>query len=129
MAYFPPAICCQKHKAPQEQRLKEMSKSNFQTMNKIKLYVWLKNKNIITKNKKMKCARLMWKHISIILIYANMNMKITWQGYGVRLCLKMVLNKLKEMKGSISIYTHLGTLLKEASKEASMWASSKKTFW
>jgi len=106
-----------------------MSKSNFQTMNKIKLYVWLKNKNIITKNKKMKCARLMWKHISIILIYANMNMKITWQGYGVRLCLKMVLNKLKEMKGSISIYTHLGTLLKEASKEASMWASSKKAFW
>jgi len=106
-----------------------MSKSNFQTMNKIKLYVWLKNKNTITKNKKTKCARLMWGHISIILIYANMNMKITWQGYGVRLCLKVVFNKLKEMRGFISIYTHFGTLSKEASKKASMRASSKKAFW
>jgi hypothetical protein len=39
----------------------------------------------------------------------NMNMKRIWQGYGARLCLKLVLNKLKEMKGPTSIYTFLGT--------------------
>jgi hypothetical protein len=33
----------------------------------------------------------------------------TWQGYGVRLCLRLMLNKLKEMRGPISIYTPLGT--------------------
>jgi hypothetical protein len=33
---------------------------------------------------------------------------------------------MEEMKGSISIYTYLGTLLKEASKEASMCASVKR---
>jgi hypothetical protein len=61
--------------------------------------------------------------------YANMNMKRTWQDYGVRLCLKLVLNKLNEMRGSIFIYTLLKTLLKETSKEAFMCASSKKVFW
>jgi hypothetical protein len=28
----------------------------------------------------------------------------TWQGYGVRLCLKLMLNKLKEMKGFTSMF-------------------------
>jgi len=32
-------------------------------------------------------------------IYANMNMKKTWQGYGAKLCLRLMLNKLKEMRG------------------------------
>jgi len=41
----------------------------------------------------------------ILLIYANMNMEITWYGYDARLCLKLLLNKLKEMKGPTSIYT------------------------
>jgi hypothetical protein len=41
--------------------------------------------------------------------YPNMNMKITWQGYGARSCLRLVLNKLNEMRGPISIYTPLGT--------------------
>jgi hypothetical protein len=27
--------------------------------------MWLKNKNTIIKNKKMRCARQMWKHIFI----------------------------------------------------------------
>jgi len=31
-----------------------------------------------------------------------------WQGCGARLCLRLVLNKLKEMKGFIYIYTLLG---------------------
>jgi hypothetical protein len=58
----------------------------------------------------MKCARPMWKWIFVMLTYVNMNMKITWQGYGVRSCIKLVLNKLKEMKGPTSInYTPLGT--------------------
>jgi hypothetical protein len=57
----------------------------------------------------MKYVRQMWKHIFIMLTYANMNMQKIWQGYGVRLCLKLVLNKLKEMKGPISIYSLLGT--------------------
>jgi hypothetical protein len=33
----------------------------------------------------------------------------TWQGYGVRSCLKLVLKKLKEMKGPTFIYHPLGT--------------------
>jgi len=60
-------------------------------------------------NNNIRCAIQMWKRIFIILTYVNMNMKITWQGYDVRLCLKLVLNKLKEMKGLTSIYTPLGT--------------------
>jgi len=47
----------------------------------------------------MKCARPTWKQIFITLTYANMNMKITWQGYGARSCLRLMLNKLKEMRG------------------------------
>jgi hypothetical protein len=42
-------------------------------------------------------------------MYTNMNMKKTWQGYDVRSCLKMVLNKLKEMKGPTFIYIPLET--------------------
>jgi hypothetical protein len=32
-----------------------------------------------------------------------------WQGYDVKFCLKLVLNKLKEMKCPTSIYMPLGT--------------------
>ncbi len=63
-----------------------------------------------------------------MLIYANMNMKKTWQNYGARLCLRLMLNRLKEMKGPTFIDTPLGTQFKKVSKEASMCASSKKTF-
>jgi len=38
-----------------------------------------------------------------------MNMKKTGQGYGARLCLKPMLNRLKEMRGPTPIYTLLGT--------------------
>jgi hypothetical protein len=48
-------------------------------------------------------------NIFIMLTYANMNMKRTWQGYCVRLYLKLMLNILKEMKGFTFIYTPLGT--------------------
>jgi len=44
-----------------------------------------------------------------MLTYANMNMKRTLQGYGVKSCLKLVLNKLNEMKGRTFIYTPLET--------------------
>jgi hypothetical protein len=44
-----------------------------------------------------------------MLIYANMNMKKTWQNYGARLCLRLMLNRLKEMKGPTFIDTPLGT--------------------
>jgi len=57
----------------------------------------------------MKCARQTLKWINIMLIDANMNMKRTWQDYGARLCLKLMLNKLKEMQGLTSIYTPLVT--------------------
>jgi len=49
---------CQGQDKTQEQRLKERSKSNFQTRNKTILHD-SKNKNIKTKNKNMKCARQM----------------------------------------------------------------------
>jgi hypothetical protein len=58
-----------------------------------------------------------------------MNMEKTWQGYDARLCLRVLLNKLKEMKGPTSIYAPLETLLKKAFKEASMCASSKEAYW
>jgi hypothetical protein len=61
-----------------------------------------------TNNKNTRCARSTWKQIFIMLTYANMNMKRTWQSYDVKLCFKLVLNKLKEMKGFIIIYTPLG---------------------
>jgi len=71
--------------------------------------MWFKNKNTRTKNKNMIHAKPTWKQIFIMLTYANMNMKITSEGYGVRSCLKLVLNKLKEMRDPTSIYTPLGT--------------------
>jgi hypothetical protein len=43
-----------------------------------------------------------------------MNMKRTC--YDVKSCLRLMLNKLKEMKGPTPIYTLLGTQLKEVSK-------------
>jgi len=73
----------------------------------------------------MRSAKQMWKRILIMLTYANMNIKRTWQGYGARL----MLNKFKEMKGPILIYTPLGTYLKEACKEVFMCASSKEASW
>jgi len=57
----------------------------------------------------MRCVGKKWKKIFIVLTYANMNMKIIWQGYVIRLGLKLILNILKEMRGPTSIYTLLGT--------------------
>jgi hypothetical protein len=87
--------------------------------------MWFKNKNTKTENNNTRCAKQTWKQIFIVLTYANMNMKRTWQGYGGRLCLKLVLNRLKEMRGPTFIYTLLYTYLKDASIDASMCASSK----
>jgi len=56
----------------------------------------------------MRCAKQTWKQIFVILIYANMNMKRTWQGYNARLCFKLVLNILKEIKSITLIYIPLG---------------------
>ncbi len=70
-------------------------------MNKI---IWFKNNNTRTKNEKQ-----IWQQNFIILTYANMNTKITWQGYDAKSCLKLMLNILKEMKGPTSIYFLLGT--------------------
>jgi hypothetical protein len=53
----------------------------------------------------MGCVKQTWKHIFIMLTYANINMKRTWQGYGVRSCLRLMSNILKEMRGPIYIYT------------------------
>jgi hypothetical protein len=39
-----------------------------------------------------------------------------------------MLNRLKEMKGRIIIYTSLGTWFNEAYKEASICASNKEAF-
>jgi hypothetical protein len=119
---------CQGHKYPQEQRLKESSKSNFQTRNKTSLCD-SKNKNTRTENKNKRCVKHMWKQIFIMLTCVNMNTKRTWQGYDARSCLRRLLNKLKEMRGPTPIYTLLGTYLKEVFKEASMCASSKEASW
>jgi len=55
----------------------------------------------------MRSIKEMWKGIFIMLTYANM--KKTWQGYGARSCLRLMLNTLKEMRGPTSIYTLLKT--------------------
>jgi hypothetical protein len=68
---------------------------------------WFKNKSTRTQNNNMKCARQMWKQIFIVLTYVNM--KRTWQGYGVNLCLRLVLNRLKKIKRFTFIYNPLGT--------------------
>jgi hypothetical protein len=54
-------------------------------------------------------------NVKIDIYYANIckhehekNMKKTWQGYGPKSCLKLVLNIFKKMRGSTSIYTPLG---------------------
>jgi hypothetical protein len=70
--------------------------------------MWFKKKP--QKLKTRTCdARPTWKQIFIMLTYANMNLKRTWQGYGARLCLRLMLNRLKEMKGPTPIYAPLGT--------------------
>jgi hypothetical protein len=51
----------------------------------------------------------MWERNFIMLTYANMNMKRTSQDYSAKSRLRLVLNKLKEMKGLTFIYTLLGT--------------------
>jgi hypothetical protein len=56
--------------------------------------MWLKNKNT-------RFAQQMWRWIFIMLTYANMNMKRTWQGYGAKSCLRLMLNTLKEMRGHL----------------------------
>jgi heterodisulfide reductase subunit B len=63
-----------------------------------------------------------------MLTYANMNMKKTGKNYGARTCIRLMLNILKEMIGPIPIYTHLEIKLKNVSKEAFMYASSKEVF-
>jgi hypothetical protein len=66
--------------------------------------------------------------MKIDIYYANIckhEHEKKWQGYDARSCLKLVLNKLKKMKGLIPIYTPLGTNL----KEAFMCASSRKVSW
>jgi len=67
------------------------------------------NKNTIINNNNTRYVRQMWKWIFIMLMYANMNMKKTWQGYGARSSLRLMLKKLKEMRGPIYIYTPLET--------------------
>jgi hypothetical protein len=68
-----------------------------------------KNKNTRIKNKKTRCAKQIWKQIFIMLTYANLNMKKTWQGYDAWSCLRLMLNILKEIKGPIFIYTPFET--------------------
>jgi hypothetical protein len=57
------------------------------------------------------------------LTHANMNMKRTWQGYDARSCLKLVLNKLKEMKNPSCIYTLQGPSSKKLPAQRSFLGS------
>jgi hypothetical protein len=63
-----------------------------------------KNKNIRTKNKDTRCAKPMWKHIFIMLTYANINIKdnIT------RLWCKIVpKSSVKQIEGNEGTYFYL----------------------
>jgi hypothetical protein len=46
-----------------------------------------------------------------------------------KMCLRLVLNRSKKMKGPTLIYTFLGTCFKEVSKEAFVCVSNKKVFF
>jgi len=60
----------------------------------------------------MKCATKMWKQI-IIMHYAIYiwTWKKTWQGYGVKFCLILMLNKLKKNEGSYLYLYPFGDLV------------------
>jgi hypothetical protein len=49
-----------------------------------------------------------------MLTYANMNMKRMWQGYGVRSRIRLVLDIMKEMKGSYFYSYPFGDLIQES---------------
>jgi hypothetical protein len=68
--------------------------------------MWFKNKNTIIKNKNTRCVRHTWKQIFIMLTYANMNMKRTWENYGVRSCFKIGVEQTKR-NGGPSSYLYL----------------------
>jgi hypothetical protein len=70
--------------------------------------MWFKNKNTRSKSKNNRFAWQTWRWIFIMQMYTNMNMEKTWQGYGAKLCLRL-LNRFKEMRGLIPIYTPLRT--------------------
>ncbi len=65
------------------------------------------------KHKNYKQEHDMWKtNLKKKIYYVNIckhECEKKWQSYGVRSCLKLVLNKLKEMKSPIFIYIPLGT--------------------
>jgi hypothetical protein len=53
-------------------------------------------------------CKITYKHIQNMNIYKHEHEK-NMISYRVRSCLRLVLNKLKEIKGPTSIYNHLGT--------------------
>ncbi len=62
-----------------------------------------------------------------INVKANIYYANIWKHEHVKNMTRLWCNKLKEIKRLTSIYTPLGTQLKEASKEGLMCASNKKT--
>jgi hypothetical protein len=56
------------------------------------------------KNKEQEHEMCKKKLKTDLYYYANIQTR-TWQGYGVRSCLKLMLNILKKMKGLTYIYT------------------------
>jgi len=65
----------------------------------------------------------MWKtnakpDLYYLNLHEDMNIKKKRQSYGVRSYIKLVLNKLKVVRGLTFIYTHGGTEFMEASMEA-----------
>ncbi len=82
-----------------------MKMNNEKTYLCLNLNIQKKTKEI--KNKNMKCAKC--KQIFIVIKYENVNIKRIEQGYGIRLYLKLVMNKLKLVGGLTSICTLLRT--------------------
>jgi hypothetical protein len=70
----------------------------------------IQNMNKWTKNKNMKCAKQTWKWIFIMLTYANMNMRKTWQGYGAEIMPKISVEQTERNEGSCSYLCPFGEL-------------------
>jgi len=92
---------CHGHEESQEQRIKKRFKFNFETRNKIRLY------DSKTKTQKLKiktCAIQIWKHIFIMLIYANKK----YEKNVTKLCYKIVFKtNVEKTKGNERFYLYL----------------------
>jgi hypothetical protein len=122
LSNFPTHVNYQIHEDPQEQRLKERSKSNFQTKNKTRLCdskIRTQEHEICKTN-----VKTYFYYVNICKYEHEKNKTRLW----CKIMLKIGVEQTKGNEGSYFYLYPFGTQFKEASKEVSMCASNKKSF-